>query len=149
MRKTLEMTNLLSLFEVYDSEADAILGAYLGLHSADCTEAQQRVLCVFDSADIRALLGEVLRRAGYKALITGNINDAQILMKATKPRVVVLGATIAAAHGGSAKDALRALEPSATVLVLDDDFASQDPGEAAGKLLDQLRATAAGKSIPA
>ena len=30
LRKTLEMTNLLPMFEIYDSEAEAIMAAYLG-----------------------------------------------------------------------------------------------------------------------
>jgi anti-sigma B factor antagonist len=48
VRRTLEMTNLLSLFETYDSEAEAIVAAYLGSrYSKDKSgEKQLRILCI-------------------------------------------------------------------------------------------------------
>ncbi len=149
VRKTLEMTNLISLFEVHDSEADAILAAYLGSHSSDSSDTQLRVLCVFDSADVRALLGEVLCRAGYKAVTAGNVNDAQILLKATKANFVVLGANMETVHGTSTKKVFEAIAPSVTVLVLDEGFAAQEPGEAASKLLEKLRDATAGNRASA
>jgi anti-sigma B factor antagonist len=146
VRKTLEMTNLISLFEVYDSEAEAIVAAYLGpRYSKDKgDEKQLRILCVYDSADVRALLGEVLCRAGYKAVTTGNVHDAQILLKATKAKLVVLGANLQSVHGASTKKAMEEIDPEVSLIVLDDSFGAQDPGEAATKLLETIRSTTAG-----
>ena len=151
VRKTLEMTNLLSLFETYDSEADAIVAAYLGSrYSKDKSgEKQLRILCIYDSADVRALLGEVLCRAGYNAVTTGNVYDAQILLKATKAKLVVLGANLQSVHGASTKKMMEEIDPAVSLVVLDEDFAARDPGEATTKLLETIRSLAPGNgSIP-
>jgi anti-sigma B factor antagonist len=146
VRKTLELTNLLSLFEIYDTEAEAIVAAYLGQrYSKDKgDEKQLRILCVYDSADVRALLGEVLCRAGYKAVTTGNVHDAQILLKATKAKLVVLGANMQSVHGASTKKAMEEIDPAVSLVVLDEGFGAQDPGEAATKLLETIRSRTAG-----
>jgi anti-sigma B factor antagonist len=145
VRKTLEVTNLLSLFKIYDSEAEAIVAAYLGTRYSDKgDEKQLRILCVYDSADVRALLGEVLCRAGYKAVTTGNVHDAQILLRATKARLVVLGANMQSVHGTSTKKAIEEIDPGVGLVVLDEGFGAQDPGEAATKLLETIRSRTEG-----
>jgi anti-sigma B factor antagonist len=148
VRKTLEMTNLLSLFKTYDSESEAIVAAYLGSRSSldESGEKQLSILCVYDSADVRALLGEVLCRAGYRAVTTGNVNDAKILLKATKAKLVVLGANLQWVHGTSTNKAFEEIDPAASVLVLDPSFGAQDPGEAATKLLEIIRSRTAGNA---
>jgi anti-sigma B factor antagonist len=148
VRRTLEITNLFSLFETYDSEAEAIVAAYLGSrYSKDKSgEKQLHILCVYDSADVRALLGEVLCRAGHNAVTTGNLYDAQILLKATKARLVVLGANMQSVHGASTKKAMEEIDPAVSLVVLDEDFAAQDPGEAATKLLETIRSRTPGDS---
>jgi len=145
IQKTLELTSLLSMFEIYDSEAEAIVAAYLGARYAkDSGEQQLRILCVYDSADVRALLGEVLCRAGYKAVTTGNVHDAGILLKATKAKLVVLGANMQSVHGASTKKAMEEIDPAVSLVVLDEGFGAQDPGEAATKLLETIRSRTAG-----
>ncbi|MFZ0285571.1 MAG: anti-sigma factor antagonist [Terriglobales bacterium] len=147
VRKTLEMTNLLSLFKIYETEAEAIVAAYLGPRFSDQAGDQQlRILCVYDSADVRALLGEVLCRAGYKAVTTGNVHDAQILLRATKAKFVVLGANLQSVHGAPTKKAMEEIDPAVSLLVLEENFAAQDPGEAAMKLLETIRSRTAGSA---
>jgi anti-anti-sigma factor len=148
VRKTLEITNLLSLFETYESEADAIMAAYMGSrYSKDKSgDTQLRILCVFDSVDVRALLGEVLCRAGYKAVTSGNVGDAQILLKATKAKLIVLGANMQSVHGMSTRKAFEEIDPAVPIVVLEEDFAAQDPGEAALKLLERIRSSAPGNT---
>lgn len=148
VRKTLEMTNLLALFETYDTEAEAVVAAYLGSRYAKDKdgEKQLRILCVYDSADVRALLGEVLCRAGYKAVTTGNVHDAQILLKATKAKFVVLGANMQSVHGVSTKKAMEQIDPAVSLVVLEEGFGGQDPGEAATKLLETIRSMTAGSA---
>jgi anti-sigma B factor antagonist len=139
VRKTLEITNLLSLFETYDSEAEAIVAAYLGSrYSRDKSGGKQHILCVYDSADVRALLGEVLCRAGHNAVTTGNVYDAQILLKATKAKLVILGANMQSVHGASTRKAMEEIDPTVSLLVLDEDFAAQDPGKATARLLEAI-----------
>jgi len=148
LRKTLEVTNLLPLFKAYDSEAEAITAAYLGSRYAtgDAGDTQLRILCVFDSAEVRAFLGEVLCRAGFRALTSGNVHDAKILLKATKAKLVVLGANMQSVHGVSTKQAFEEIDPSVSLIVLDADFAARDPGEAAVKLLERVRGGVQGKA---
>ncbi len=86
VRKVLQMTNLLTLFELYDSLEEAITAAYLGSRYSKGKEGdtRPRVLCLVDSGDVRALIREVLFSAGYNAVVTAKVEDAKILLKAMK-----------------------------------------------------------------
>ncbi len=140
IRKVLEMTNLTTLFEVYDSAEEAITAAYLGsCYSKGKTgDTRPRVLCLIDSGDVRALMREVLHSAGYNAVVTAKLEDTKILMKAMKANTVVLSAHLQMADGKAARQVLQEINPAATFVVLDEKFATQDPGEAAQKLLNTL-----------
>jgi DNA-binding NtrC family response regulator len=94
---------------------------------------------VIDSGDVRALLNEVLHGAGYNAVMTARIEDAKILLKAMKAKTVLLSTARLAVDGRSAKDALRAIDPEVRLILLDEHFATQDPGEAAQNLLADLQ----------
>lgn len=137
IRKTLEMTNLLSQFESYDSVEEAITAAYLGSRYSRGKggDARPRILCVFESTDVCTFLREVLCGAGYNALTTVNIDDARILLKATKAKLVVLSARMQSVYGKPTRKVLEEIDPAVSLHVLDENFATQDPGEAAEKLL--------------
>jgi len=137
IRKMMEMTSLLKQFETYDSIEEAITAAYLGSKysrgkTGDC---RPRLLCVYDSTDVRTFLSEVLCSAGYNAITTANVDDARILLRATKAKLVVIPARMQSVHGKPTRQALEEIDPKVSLLVLDDNFACQDPGEAAEKLL--------------
>jgi hypothetical protein len=72
------------------------------------------------------------------------VYDAQILLKATKARLIVLGANLQSLHGASTKKAMEEIDPAVSLIVLDEDFAAQDPGEAATKLLETIRSRMSG-----
>jgi anti-sigma B factor antagonist len=135
--KVLKLTNLLAQFEVYDSIEEAITAAYLGSrYSRGKTgDSRQCLLCVYASSDVCTFLREVLCSAGYNALTTTSIDDAQILLKATKAKLVVVSARIQSVHGKPIRKALEEIDPSVGLLILDENFATDDPGEAAEKLL--------------
>ncbi len=137
LRKTMQMTGLLSQFETYDSVEEAITAAYLGSRYSRCKtgDARPRLLCVSESTDVGTFLREVLCGAGYNSMIIGNVDDARILLKATKAKLVVISARMQTLHGRPTRKALEEIDPTVSLLVLDDNFASQDPGEAAEKLL--------------
>jgi anti-sigma B factor antagonist len=139
--KTLQMTNLLSQFETYDSPEEAITAAYLGSRYScgRAGDSRPRVLCVFDSTDIRTFLREILCNAGYNALTTATVEDAIILLKATKAKLMVLPAHLQTVRGKPVRKTLDEINPALPLLVLDDEFASQDPGEAAEKLITAIR----------
>jgi len=137
IRKTLAMTNLLSQFETYDSVEEAITAAYLGSRYSrgKAGDARPRMLCVYESTDVGTFLREVLCSAGYNAMTTATIDDARILLKATKAKLVVIPARMQSIHGKPTRKALEEIDPAVSLLILDENFASQDPGEAAEKLL--------------
>jgi response regulator RpfG family c-di-GMP phosphodiesterase len=137
------MTNLLSQFETYDSVEEAITAAYLGSRYSrgKAGDARPRILCVYESTDVSTFLREVLCSAGYNALTTATIDDAQILLRATKPKLVVVSARLQSQHGKPTRQLLEAIDPTVSLLFLDENFATQDPGEAAERLLTTISAT--------
>jgi anti-sigma B factor antagonist len=146
IRKTLEMTNLHTQFEIYDSVEEAITAAYLGSRYScgKAGDARPRMLCVCESTDVGTFLREVLCNAGYNAMTTATVDDARILLKATKAKLVLISSRFQSVRGRPTRAALEEIDPSVSLLVLDDNFASQDPGEAVEKLL-----TGVGSVLPA
>jgi anti-sigma B factor antagonist len=140
IRKMLELTSLLAQFETYESVEEAITAAYLGSrYSRGKTgDARPRMLCVFESIDVCTFLREVLCGAGYNALTTLSINDARILLKATKAKLVVLSSRFQSVHGKPTQKMLEEIDPAVSVVILDENFATQDPAEAAEKLLSSV-----------
>src|SRR5580698_9029114 len=139
--KTLAMTNLLPQFETYESVEEAITAAYLGSRYSRCKttgDARPRMLCICESTDVGTFLRELLCSAGYNAITTATLDDARILLKATKAKLVVVSARMQSAHGRPTRKALEEIDPTIAFLVLDENFASQDPGEAAEKLLSAV-----------
>ena len=141
MRKTLEVTNLLPQFETYDSVEEAITAAYLGSRYSrgKIGDARPPILCVYDSKDVCAFLREVLVGAGFNALTALTMSDALILLKATKAKRMVISAQLQSFHGKPASQVVGEIDPAVSLIVLDENFANQDPGEAAEKLLSSVR----------
>jgi anti-sigma B factor antagonist len=142
IRKVLELTHLLSQFETYDCMEEAITAAYLGSrYSRGKTgDARPRVVCVYTSLDVCAFLREILCGAGFNALTTTAIDDAPILLRATKAKLVVISSRIQIVRGRPLRQALQEIVPDVQILTLDDHFATEDPGEAAEKLLTDVNA---------
>ena len=140
IRKMLQLTSLLPQFETYDSVEEAITAAYLGSRYSRGKggDARPRLLCVFESSDVCTFLREVLCSAGYNALTTLSVNDARILLKATKAKLVVISARLQSVHGKPTQRMLEEIDPAVSLLILDENFATQDPGEAAEKLLGSV-----------
>jgi anti-sigma B factor antagonist len=145
IRKALEMTNLLGQFETYETVEEAITAAYLGskYSRAKAGDTRPRVLCVYESTDVCTFMREILCSAGFNALTTVSIDDARILLKATKAKVAVISSRLQTTHGRPTSRVFEEIDPGVSLLVLDDNFASQDPGEAAEKLLNGVRGTQA------
>src|SRR5271168_4987100 len=118
IRKTLELTSLLSQFETYDSVEEAITAAYLGSRYSrgKAGDARPRLLCVFESIDVCTFLREVLCSAGYNALTTATVDDARILLKATKAKLVVVSARMQSVHGRPTRKALEEIDPAVSLL---------------------------------
>ncbi len=140
IRKTMEMTRLLPQFETYDSVEEAITAAYLGskYSRSKAGDARPRVLCIYESTDVCTFLREILCNAGFNALTTISFDDARILFKAMKPKLVLVSARMQSAYGKPVEKILHEIDPDATILILDEHFATKDPGEAAEELLSKI-----------
>jgi hypothetical protein len=68
-------------------------------------------------------------------LTTATVDDARILLKATKAKLVVISARMQSVRGKPTRQALEEIDPAVSLLILDENFATLDPGEAAEKLL--------------
>ena len=137
VRKTMQVTNLLSQFETYETVEEALTAAYMGPRYAR-DDPRPRVICVHGSSDVSTFLREVLWAAGFNALTAGNIGEAEVLLRATKAKSVVIPAHLTAVSGRSTKKLLQKIDPEVSVFSLDENFAYQEPAEAAEKLLHQL-----------
>lgn len=134
IRDILRSTKLNTILHAYDTEVDAI-AAFCA--PADSVEAPPSlnidIVCVDPSPDILAYLREVLRRAGYGVTTTTNVADSRILIRATRPKVVVVGSGMHALLADELSGRSRVVELSAH-------FSTDDAGEAAQQVLDQVSA---------
>ena len=142
IRKVLELTHLIGQFETYDSIEEAITAAYLGSRYSrgKSGDARPRVVCAYPSLDVCAFLREILCGAGFNALTTTAVDDAPILLKATKAKLVVISVRIRIVRGRPIRQAFQEIVSDVQILTLDEEFATQDPGEAAEKLLKDVTA---------
>jgi anti-sigma B factor antagonist len=140
IRKVLELTHLLQQFETYDSIEEAITAAYLGskYSRGKAGDARPRLVCVYASLDVCTFIREILCNAGFNALTTTSIEDAPILLKATKARLVVVSSRIQSLRGKPVRAALQETAANIDILTLDESFATQDPGEAAERLISDV-----------
>jgi hypothetical protein len=99
------------------------------------------VLCVDHSCSVLAYLRELLRQAGFDPLISTNVSDARILMKAVKPALVIMGPEIGAM--GDSGESFRQAAASVPILELGQGFSTVEAGEAGEHLLEQVRARTA------
>lgn len=140
VQKVLQLTHLSPLFEIYDSIEEAITAAYLGSrYSRGKTgDTRPRILCLYASLDMCTFLREVLCAAGFNALTTTAVEDAPILLKATKAKLAIISGRIQMLRGKPLRAVLQEIVPDVKLLFLDDQFSLLDPGEAAEKLLAEV-----------
>ena len=141
MAKILAMTDLHKVFEIYESEDEAILAALRGKRSGTRSESDQAwpaVLCVDPSPDVLAYLAELLKKEGLRPITAGNLVDAQVLMKARAPRLVLANAQLSV-RGKSAAQVFEDCCPGVKFLDLGEAFSKNDAGEAGAQLLRRVR----------
>jgi anti-sigma B factor antagonist len=134
----LRITRLKSVFQPYLTEADSITDLHRGSQGIDAAFDNPDVLCVDESPDVLTYLRELLKEAGYRTLTAANIPDALILLKATRPKIVVIGAELRTAERQSSDEFMN-IASAGKVVELPAGFSAQDAGEAAQHLLQALR----------
>jgi anti-sigma B factor antagonist len=139
LTEILRMTRLQATLESYPAEAEAIAAFYDDPAAADAGDLYTDILCVDSSPDLLAYVRAVLREAGYGVTTAANIYDALILLRATRPRAVVVGAGLRAARGTESAETFNRTADALPVIELEAGFSSEDAGDAARRLLDRLK----------
>ena len=138
----LKITKLATVFESYESEADAIAAFYQrGTQPGKSRPfLPANILCVEKSVDLLTYIGELLRQAGFSAFTVDNLPDALTLLKATRPKLVVVSTELRSARGRGTGETFNELIDALSVIELPVDFGSHDPSETGQQLLDRVRA---------
>jgi anti-sigma B factor antagonist len=135
----LKLTNLTQLFQIHAAEEEAITAFYCQSEAPkQPARTGVRVLCIDHSSDVLAYVRALLTRAGLDVLTSANLPDALILLRATGPKLVVLGPNLRASTG-----TMEAFEKACCVVPvveLGREFATLDAGEAAAHLLEDIQA---------
>jgi anti-sigma B factor antagonist len=138
--EVLKVTRLHTVFESYESEADAVAAFYRRSRTADMSFGRADILCVEQSADVQAYVREVLRQGGYAVMTTGNLPDAVTLLTAMRPKLVVVGSELRGLRNTRVAETFNGLAGALAVIELPAGFSSDDAGHAGQQLLDQVRA---------
>lgn len=134
----LKITNLSQLFPMYEKEEEAIAAFYQRAGGSEAAQGSgARLLCVDYSADVLAYLRELLGRAGYEVLSSNHVPDALLLLRATRPALVVLGPNLRAS--GGTRDAFDKECSKLPVVELGQEFSTLHAGEAGVELLKKIQ----------
>jgi anti-sigma B factor antagonist len=140
LAEVLRITRLAGIFDVHAREDEAIAAFYAQSRPADAATTLGRdVLCVDDSVDVLAYVCEVLREAGYRVMPCGNVSDAAVLLKVSRPRVLVIGASARARLDSVRVELSDEAGNSVAILELPAGFGSRDPVESSRELVSRLR----------
>ena len=138
VHRVLKMTNLIRLFDTHESEEDAVSAFYRRNKTSERVAfAGPSILCVDQSADVLAYLRELLRSAGYRVLTNSHLHDSLILIRATRPSLIILGPNLTASP--RTQQNFRAACATAPVVELGNEFSTLDSGQAASELLEKIR----------
>jgi anti-sigma B factor antagonist len=137
--EVLRVTKLQTVFESHPSESEAVAAFYSRAKEVKTPERLATdILCVAPSLDLIAYLREVLRQAGHGVMTSDNLPDALILLRATRPKVVVISASLRWQNSAMA-EAFRDVAARLPVIELPSDFSHRDAGLAGRRLLEQVR----------
>jgi anti-sigma B factor antagonist len=145
IHEILRITRLQGIFDAYESEADAVKAFYTRTKSGDGqARLDTQILCVEKSPDVLAYVSGMLRQAGYGVLSSASLPDALMLLRASPPKVVVIGAALRAARDTRAAEVFNEMASGLSIVELPEGFASSDAGAAGQRLLDEIRTALGG-----
>jgi anti-sigma B factor antagonist len=140
VRKLLAATKLDTVFLVYTSDYNAIASFFVrGAPGETQRESLATVLFLDQSDDLCAFARSVLGQHGYEVLTTNCLSDAQLLVQAAGPDLILIGARMAEGEGEAAMSALQAAAPNAAAVTLPKDFGQSQPHHAAAALLKAVQ----------
>lgn len=141
LRQVFQITNLLGVVQICESEEQAIQ-AFSG-HSRPArenpAEPKMKILCVDDSNDVLACLRVLLQREGYEVHTTSNLFDATTLSKAVRPGLVILGPKVQSPSQEPLTAVFTRVDPKVQLLQLDSGFSTAEAGQAGSELVARVR----------
>ena len=139
LQQVLKVTNLLRIFAIYDSEAEAIQAFSKGPQFREDTflTSGARIVCIDPSNDLLAYLSALLKGSGYEAITTRNPSDALLLVRVTRPQVLICGPGIQTNE--SAMKAFTEIIPKLQLLHIPSDFSTGEAGQAGIDLVNRVR----------
>jgi anti-sigma B factor antagonist len=147
VREILKITRLDKVFDLRETEADAIAAFRRPHLPVDAPfRPEVDILCVQEAADVGAYVGEILRQAGYRVITLNNLPDALKLFKGSRPKLMLISAELRGARGTWTAETFNVQTASVPTIELPADFSGRDAGEASRSLLDQVRAALASRS---
>lgn len=138
--QVLKATNLLSIFNTYASEQDAI-EAFSALPQAAEEKFQasnNRIVCLDSSPDLLAYLKVLLQRSGYQVFATQYPSDAVALAMGARSSLVICGPGMRTNEAAIEK--LRQSVPNVQLLHLPPDFSTSEADRAGPELVNRVRA---------
>jgi len=148
--ETLRITRLSTVFDCHESETDAIAAFYRDPtgSSRPSLFVAPTVFCVGTSAELLMYLQEVLRQAGLSVTTIDNLPDAVTLLKAMRPKVVLVANEVRSIGSAGMVETFNRLLDALTVVELPPDFAGQDPTETGPRLVERVRVLVEGSPRP-
>ena len=140
LKEILRVTRLDKILISHESAAEAIAATYDHARAAEAVDRLATdILCVVESRDVLVYVCEVLRQAGFGVMSSDNLPDGVMLLRAVRPKAVVIDARLLTVRASSAAEAFNAVAGAHTVIELPADFSHHEAGEAATRLLDRVR----------
>ena len=145
MAKVIRLTNLEILFHPYTTEAHAIAAFASGHRTpADSLGSPKtRIVCVDPSSNLLASLYALLTRAGYEVFTTPRPGDAETLVRAVAPALLICGPGIMDVPRGPAMIQKFRHNGRPQILQLPADFHTAEAGQAAQDLVAQVNSLVA------
>jgi anti-sigma B factor antagonist len=137
--QVLQVTNLLRVFPMHASEAEAIQAFSKGKQFQEETfeSSKTRIVCIDPSHDLLAYLSALLKRTGYEAITTRNPSDALLFIRVTRPQVLICGPGMQANE--PAMMGFAEAKPKVQILHLPSDFSTGEAGQAGMDLVSRIR----------
>jgi anti-anti-sigma factor len=137
--QVLQVTNLLRIFPIHASETEAIQAFSKGpqFHEETFGASKTRIVCIDSSHDLLAYLSALLKRSGYEVITTRNPSDALLLMRVTRPHVLICGPGIQTNE--PAMKGFTESNPKIQLLLLPSDFSTAEAGQAGIDFVNRVR----------
>jgi len=139
VRKVLETSRLITVFDTHESEEKAVAAFYRpGARAETPVPTGHSVLCLDSNADVLAYLRELLRRAGYEVQSSSRLSDALLLMRVAHFDLVLAGPGMT--PSADSPPAFQAAYAKLPVIELGSEFSTSHAGEAGAGLLETMKA---------